>query len=263
MKKSELFQILSDPNCDPKYIVKALRLYNPDEIIKIPAISLRFLYRDEFPTNYFIDLWFWLIKEVDTLDRVEASYTTLDSDLNYYLQAHYAKSEILFFANMGHITTKGLLNKLIKKFKALDGLECISYKKQCAFSLYAYDLLSKTELCEIIKNPSEPIDACVGFKTSKRIERCGVLAEKIYKKSKNYELIAEFISTELVSVSGSFTRMLLTEVRKTLNLHANSKVWQTLLQEINNRTCWNVDKHVLSVLDDEQIRSRFVKYTDF
>jgi hypothetical protein len=260
MNKSELFQILSDPNCDPKYIVRALRLYNPDEIIKVPAISLRFLYGD-FPTNAVVNFWFTLIKNQTFLCEVKACSKTVDLDIIYYLQAYYTQDDSLFFANMTHITNKNLLRKLLNKFRKTNSEGCLNYKKQCALSLYAYDLISFEELDSTIKKSLETLPNFLGYKTTKRMARGRTLAEKLYKKSKTYDLVAELVAVELLEVYFSYCRHFLKGVRESLGLFSCSETWQNLLRKALEVSLKNVtNKDNLQILQKEIKKSEYCWY---
>jgi hypothetical protein len=204
MKKAELFKILSDPNCDSKYIELALRRYSPNEVLKIPAISLRSLHTD-FPRSKIINFWFSLL----TPDFVfHSSNIPTPHNLGFYLVAFYSKHDRTFFSYMALICNKALLKKLLPKFRDMLDKTNSVVSKYIAFPLYAYNLISKQELIDILNASTDSWHRTIGVPASHAFPRCEKLLERILSLNEDVNSAAHFLALETLN-SYFFSRQMM------------------------------------------------------
>jgi hypothetical protein len=257
MKKAELFKILSDPNCDSRYIEQALRLYSPEDIIKIPAISFRSLYKTP-PISPIIYAWFKMLED----PNFSEDFSEQDGgELMYYLRAYYAPCDEIFYKNMSMLKSKSLLNKLKHKFKASIQTSSPSfYLKRCAFSLYAYNLISMYVFRKII---NQPIGAMYFSKwdINKLMTwidlkvRFQKLLRPLYSKSVN--TLGEFIAIEFMGITVAYAKILLTLCRIELGLDPMSIEWVKLLNSIRTYAEKHQIREDLKIVINHEKRETF------
>jgi hypothetical protein len=227
MKKAELFKILSDPNCSPKYVERALTLYSPEEILKIPAISLRSMY-EGFSRSKTIDLWFkFLSSETINPHSITISYPY---NLGFYLVSYYVKAPMIFFSSMSNINNKGLLKRLLPKFKCTLTQENRAQTKRIYFSLYAYNLVSKSELLKTLSINGPVTSTSVYCPAKHTLHKCENLFKRILSRSQDLDLTSQFLMLECVC-SENVHAFLLDMSKRVLQTHFPSYKWTTFLDQ--------------------------------
>jgi hypothetical protein len=205
MNKSELFKIISDPACDPKYIEQALMLYSLEEILKVPAISLRSMYED-LPRSKTLDLWFKLLSP----DKIDLRHLSIGYpyNLGFYLVAYYSENNAIFFSSMANVNNKVLLKRLFPKFKLKVTQTNRVYTKRNYYSLYAYDLIDRSELLETLSIKKPQLPTSVNCPLNHTLHKCENLFKRILSKSQDLDLASEFLVLERICSEDAYTFIL-------------------------------------------------------